>query len=100
MRFTARVAIKPTGDTTKISLATFVVFLFTASGGLCAEDTPQPLYPQYPMRGLVSFDAGNEFILATPFDQLDTPEAANRYAQIFKEPLQRYPAANFSFGGY
>lgn len=52
------------------------------------------------MRSLLIFDAGNEFIMTTPFDQLDTPEAASRYTQIYKQKLQSYPAANFAFGGY
>ncbi len=46
------------------------------------------------MRGLVTFGAGNEFILTAPFDQLDTPEAASRYSQICNKQLQMYPAAS------
>ena len=36
------------------------------------------------MLRLVIIDAANEYILSTPLDQLDTPEAGKRYMQIFK----------------
>lgn len=48
---------------------------------------------------LVIIDAANEYILSTPLDQLDTPEAGKRYMQIFKEKREAHPAANFTFGG-
>jgi hypothetical protein len=51
------------------------------------------------MLRLVIFDAANEYILSTPLDQLDTPEAEKRYSQIFKEKMEAHPAANFVFGG-
>jgi hypothetical protein len=49
------------------------------------------------MRSLVVYDAANEYILSTPFDQLDTPEAAKRYKTIFAEKMGAYPAANVAF---
>jgi hypothetical protein len=52
------------------------------------------------MRRLLIYDAGNEYILSTPLDQLDTPEAGKRYSEIFKEKMDAHPAANFAFGGY
>ena len=51
------------------------------------------------MLRLLIFDAANEYILSTPLDQLDTPEAEKRYSQIFKEKMEAHPAANFVFGG-
>ena len=52
------------------------------------------------MRHLLLYDAGNEFILSTPLDQLDTPEAGKRYLQIFRGKMEVHRAANFVFGGY
>jgi hypothetical protein len=52
------------------------------------------------MRHLLIYDVGNEFILSTPLNQLDTPEAAKQYSQISKEIVAAHPAANFAFGGY
>src|SRR5580704_8167579 len=52
------------------------------------------------MLRLVIYDAANEYILSTPLDQLDTTEAAKRYARIFKETLEAHPAARYAFGGY
>jgi hypothetical protein len=49
------------------------------------------------LRKLLIYDAGNDFILSTPLDQLDTPEAGKRYAQIYKAALAAHPAANFIF---
>lgn len=51
------------------------------------------------MLRLVIFDAANEYILSTPLDQLDTPEAGKQYWRIFKEKMEAHPAANFAFGG-
>ena len=51
------------------------------------------------MLRLVIFDAANEYILATPLDQLDTPEAGKRYSQILAKKMEAHPAANFAFGG-
>ena len=51
------------------------------------------------MRDLVIYDAGNEYILTTPLDRLDTPEAAGRYMQILDERMKAHPAANLTFGG-
>jgi len=48
----------------------------------------------------VIYDAGNEYILSTPLEQLDTPEAADRYSKILKEKMQAHPAAKFTFGGH
>src|SRR4029077_6568585 len=40
---------RPTGDAMKTSLTTALVsLLLTSSSGLCPEDAPKPLYPQYP----------------------------------------------------
>ena len=52
------------------------------------------------MRGLVIYDAGNEYILTTPLERLDTPEAARRYVQIHDERMKTHPVANLTFGGY
>jgi hypothetical protein len=51
------------------------------------------------LRQLLVLDAGNEYILSVPLDQLDTPEAGKRYLQIYKEKLEAHPAARFNFGG-
>jgi hypothetical protein len=51
------------------------------------------------MRTLLVYDAGNEYILSTPVDQLDTPEAGKRYSQVYKEKLEAHPAASFIFNG-
>jgi hypothetical protein len=52
------------------------------------------------MRDLVIYDAGNEYILTTPLDRLDTPEGAGRYVQIHDGRMKAHPAANLTFGGY
>jgi|SRR5579871_3443772 len=49
------------------------------------------------LRHLVIYDAGNEYILSTPLDQLDTPEAGKHYSQIYRQELQSHPGAKFSF---
>jgi hypothetical protein len=46
-----------------------------------------------------SYDAGNDYILSTPLDQLDTPEAGKRYSEILQAKIKANPAANFAFGG-
>ena len=51
------------------------------------------------MLRLVIFDAANEYILSTPLDQLDTPEAGKRYSQIFTEKMDTHPAVGFAFSG-
>jgi hypothetical protein len=51
------------------------------------------------LRQLLVLDAGNEYILSVPLDQLDTPEAGKRYLQIYKEKLEAHPTASLSFGG-
>jgi hypothetical protein len=51
------------------------------------------------MRKLVVYDIGNEYILSTPFDRLDTPEAGQHYEEIYREEMKAYPAAGYSFGG-
>ena len=51
------------------------------------------------IRHLVIYDTGNDFILLTPLDQLDTPEAEKRYMQIRGEKLRGRPAGTYYFGG-
>jgi hypothetical protein len=51
------------------------------------------------LRQLLIYDAGNDFILATALDQLDTPEAAKRYEEIHGSKLAAHPSANYAFGG-
>jgi len=51
------------------------------------------------MRQLVIFDAGNEYLLSIPLDQLGETEAENRYSQILKEKMDAHPAAKFVFAG-
>jgi hypothetical protein len=50
------------------------------------------------LRRLLIYDAGNEFILTTPLDQLDTREAGRRYERIYKAEMDAHPAAKFAFG--
>lgn len=49
------------------------------------------------IRQLIIYDAGNDFILSTPLDQLDTPQSADRYARILREKMKSHPAANYTF---
>ncbi len=51
------------------------------------------------MRQLLIYDAGNDYILSTPPDQLDTPEASKRYSQIYRAEMKSHPAADYTFGG-
>jgi hypothetical protein len=51
------------------------------------------------VRGLVIYDAGNDYILSTPLDQLDEPQAEMRYSKILKEKMETHPAAKFIFSG-
>jgi hypothetical protein len=52
------------------------------------------------MRGLLVCDAGNEFILSMPLDQLDTPESGQRYTEIFRATMRAHPDATFVFAVY
>lgn len=52
------------------------------------------------VRKLAIYDASNEFILSTPLDQLDTPEAGKRYFQIYADKMKAEPAANFTFSSH
>ena len=52
------------------------------------------------VRTLVIYDAGNEFILSTPLDQLDTPEEEKTSLQIYTGKMKAQPAANFTFSGH
>ena len=56
-------------------------------------------YARSLMRSLMVYDAGNAFILSTPLDQLDTPEASKHYAEIYRKEMAAHPAANYAFGG-
>lgn len=51
------------------------------------------------LRQLLAYQTSNEFILSTPLDQLDTPQAGNRYLQIRKEMMEAHPAASYAFSG-
>jgi type II secretory pathway pseudopilin PulG len=51
------------------------------------------------MRRLLIYDSAIEFIFSTPLDQLDTPQAADRYSRILRATLASHPAAGFVFGG-
>jgi hypothetical protein len=51
------------------------------------------------LRELVIYDTGNDFILALPLDQLDSPQALKRYEQIRRQKLEAHPAAAYPFGG-
>ncbi len=52
------------------------------------------------VRTLVIYDAGNEFILSTPLDQLDAAEEGKRYLQIYAEKMKAQPSANFTFSAH
>jgi len=49
------------------------------------------------MRSLVSYDADNEYILVTPRDQLDNPNAMKRYMEIARERAEAHPALKYTF---
>ena len=49
------------------------------------------------MRGLVTYNVGNEYILATPGDQLDDPQAEKRYAEMAREKAKAYPTLKYIF---
>lgn len=51
------------------------------------------------MRQLVTFDAGNEYLLTIPLDQLGEAQAEDRYSHILKEKMEAHPAAKFAFAG-
>jgi hypothetical protein len=48
---------------------------------------------------LVTYDASNEYILSTPFDQLDSVEAEKRYEKILAQKRKDRPEAGFLFAG-
>ena len=50
------------------------------------------------VRSLLIYDAANDFILSTPLDQLDTPQAGKRYEGIYKQKREAHPEANLAFG--
>jgi len=56
-------------------------------------------YARAVLRHLLIYDAGNDYILSTPLDQLDTPESGKRYSEILQAKIKAHPAANFAFGG-
>ncbi|HEV2362799.1 MAG TPA: hypothetical protein VGS12_01230 [Caulobacteraceae bacterium] len=51
------------------------------------------------VRKLVIYDIGNDFILSTPLDELDAPQATKHYGQIYQRESAAHPAAAYAFGG-
>jgi hypothetical protein len=49
------------------------------------------------MRGLVSYNINNEYILVTPHDQLDDPQAEKQYTKIARENFDAHPALQYTF---
>jgi hypothetical protein len=49
------------------------------------------------MRGLVSYNIDNEFILVTPHSQLDGPQADKQYAKIARDNFVAHPALQYTF---
>lgn len=49
------------------------------------------------LRHLLIYDAGNDYILSTALDRLDTPEGAKRYLEIYREERNSHPIANYPF---
>jgi hypothetical protein len=49
------------------------------------------------MRGLVSYNINNEYILLTPHDQLDDPQEEQQYAKITRENYDAHPALQYTF---
>jgi hypothetical protein len=49
------------------------------------------------MLGLVSYNINNEYILVTPHDQLDTPQADKQYAKIARDNFAAHPALPYLF---
>ena len=50
------------------------------------------------LRSLLIYKAGNEYILSTRWDQLDTPEGGERYTEIFAQDKNAHPKVRFAFG--
>jgi hypothetical protein len=51
------------------------------------------------LHGLLIYDAGNEYILSTPLDKLDTSEAEKRYTEILTRDEAAHPRVRLAFGG-
>jgi len=49
------------------------------------------------MRGLVSYNIDNEYILVTPHNQLDDPQGDKQYAKIARENFAAHPALQYAF---
>jgi hypothetical protein len=49
------------------------------------------------MRSLVTYDTANEYILVTPRDQLDDPQAEQRYMAIAREKTEAHPTLKYVF---
>jgi hypothetical protein len=49
------------------------------------------------MRALVSYNINNEYILVTPHNQLDDPQAEKQYEKIARENLDAHPALQYAF---
>jgi hypothetical protein len=49
------------------------------------------------IRGLVSYSINNEYILVTPYDQLDDPQAEKQYDKIARENIAAHPALQYTF---
>ena len=49
------------------------------------------------MRGLVSYNIDNEYILVTPHSQLDDPQGDKQYAKIARENFAAHPALQYTF---
>jgi hypothetical protein len=50
-------------------------------------------------QSLTTYDVANEYILSTPLDQLDEPQAEERYSKIAKEKKDARPVVKFIFSG-
>jgi hypothetical protein len=86
------VAVTPSGDIDVSALIAAQRSVVVERLRAIAEDA------RVVIRKLLIYDAGNEFILTTPLDQLDTPEAGKKYLRIEGEGLRAHPVANFAFG--
>jgi hypothetical protein len=49
------------------------------------------------MRGLVSYNIDNEYLLVTPHDQLDDAQAGKQYTKIARDNLAAHPAIRYTF---
>jgi hypothetical protein len=89
------------GDVTQSSSREIDLSALPAGQRLKARDDMRSIAEQAraQLHGLLIYEAGNEYILSTPLDKLDTSEAEKRYTEILTRDEAAHPSVRLAFGG-